>query len=147
MQGIIKNKNIKNIQTVMQDDNIVIEMELKNSIVDMDKFDGVYSVIYDFDEFIKSMFTNGDTSDFRGVSSYDHELLTNDDKNDIQLLFKILYDYIVSFKNSTVDYSYYGYYNKKITNKIFITYKANKNKIGIKVNKNIFDKDVFENWN
>lgn len=146
MQGIIKNKNIKNIQTVMQDDNIVIEMELKNSIVDMDKFD-VYSAIYDFDDFIKIMFINGDKSDFRGIIGYEYELLIYDDKNDEKLLSTILYNYILSFKNTTVAYSCYGYYNKKITNNILITYKANKNKIGIKVNKNIFDKDVFENWN
>lgn len=146
MLGIIKNNKVKNIQTVMRDDNIVIEMELKNSIVDMDRY-AVYSAIYDFDNYIKSMFANDDNSDFRIVSGYDRELLINDDKNDIQLLFKILYDYIVSFKNSTVDYSYYDYYNKKITHFIFITYKANENKIGIKVNKNILNKDIFENWN
>lgn len=146
MQGILKNKNIKNIQTIMQDDNIVIEMELKNSIIDMDKF-AVYSTIYDFDNFIKSMFINGDKSDFRGIIGYKYELLINDDENDEKLLSTILYNYILSFKNVTIDYSYYGYYNKKITNFIFITYKADENKIGIKVNKNIFDKDVFENWN
>ena len=45
-------QNIENIQTIMQDDNIVIEMELKNSIISMDKY-AVYSAIYDFDDFIK----------------------------------------------------------------------------------------------
>lgn len=146
MLGIFKNKNIKGIETVIQDDNIVIEMKLKKSIVDMDKH-AVYSAIYDFDDFIKNMFINDDESDFRGVGGYEYELLRNDDKNDEQLLFTILHSYILSFKNVAVDYGYYGYYDKKITNNIFITYKADKNKIGIKVNKNIFDKDVFENWN
>lgn len=146
MQGIIKNKNIKNIQTIMQDDNIVIKMKLKNSIIDMDNH-AVYSAIYDFDDFIKIMFINDDKSYFSGFNGYNYELLTNDDKDDKELLFTILFDYILSFKNDIVDYSYYGYYDKKITNNIFITYKADKNKIGIKVNKNIFDKDVFENWN
>jgi len=146
MLGILKNKNIKNIQTIMQDDNIIIEMELKNSIISMDNH-AVYSAIYDFDDFIKIMFINDDKSYFSGFNGYEYELLRNNNKNDEQLLFTILHNYILSFKNVTVNYSYYGYYNKKITNNIFITYKANKNKIGIEVNKNIFNKDVFENWN
>jgi len=147
MLGILKNKNIKSIETDVNDNGIKIEMKLKNSIVDIPKFDGVYSAIYDFDDFIKSILTNNDEENYLNQSSHEYQLLTKYDKYDEELLFKILYDYILSFKNSTVDYSYYGYYNKKITNNILITYKANKNKIGIEVNKNIFNKDVFENWN
>jgi hypothetical protein len=67
--------------------------------------------------------------------------LTKDDKNDEELLFTILYNFILNYNNSTVNYNYYGYYNKKITNNILITYMADKNKIGIEINKNIFNKD------
>lgn len=145
MLGIFKNKNIKSIETDVNNNGIKIEMKLKKSIVEMSKF-GVFSAIFDFDDFIKSMFTNDDKSDFRDVNDYEYQLLTKDEKYDEELLFTILYDYILSFKNETVNYNYYGYYNKKITNNILITYKANKNEIGIEINKNIFDKDVFENW-
>lgn len=145
MLGIFKNKNIKSIETDVNNNGIKIEMKLKKSIVEMSKF-GVFSAIFDFDDFIKSMFINDDKSDFRDVNDYEYQLLTKDEKYDEELLFTILYDYILSFKNETVNYNYYGYYNKKITNNILITYKANKNEIGIEINKNIFDKDVFENW-
>jgi len=145
MLGIFKNKNIKSIETDVNNNGIKIEMKLKKSIVEMSKF-GVFSAIFDFDDFIKSMFTNDDKSDFRDVNDYEYQLLIKDNKYDEELLFTILYHYILSFKNETVNYNYYGYYNKKITNNILITYKANKNEIGIEINKNIFDKDVFENW-
>lgn len=146
MQGIIKNKNIKSIETDVNDNGIKIEMKLKKSIVEMSKF-GVFSTIFDFDDFIKSILTNNDKENYLNQSSHEYQLLIKDDKDDEELLFSILYDYILSFKNSTVNYSYYGYYNKKITNNILITYKADKNKIGIEINKNIFDKDIFEDWN
>lgn len=145
MLEILKNKNVKSIETDVNNNGIKIEMKLKKSIVEMSKF-GVFSVIFDFDDFIKSMFINDDKSDFRDVNDYEYQLLIKDNKYDEELLFTILYHYILSFKNETVNYNYYGYYNKKITNNILITYKANKNEIGIEINKNIFDKDVFENW-
>jgi len=145
MLEILKNKNVKSIETDVNDNGIKIEMKLKKSIVEMSKF-GVFSAIFDFDDFIKSMFINDDKSDFRDVNDYEYQLLIKDNKYDEELLFTILYHYILSFKNETVNYNYYGYYNKKITNNILITYKANKNEIGIEINKNIFDKDVFENW-
>lgn len=146
MLGILKNKNIKSVETDVTDNGIKIEMKLKKSIVEMSKL-SVFSTIYDFDDFIKSILTKNDKENYLNQSSHEYQLLTKYDKYDEELLFKIIYDYILSFKNSTVNYSYYGYYNKKITNNILITYKADKNKIGIKVNKSIFDKDVFENWN
>ena len=146
MQGIIKNKNVKSIETDVNDNGIKIEMKLKKSIVEMSKF-GVFSAIFDFDDFIKSILTNNDEENYLNQSSHEYQLLIKDDKFDEELLFTILYHYILSFKNETVNYNYYGYYNKKITNNILITYKADKNKIGIKINKNIFNKDVFENWN
>jgi len=146
MLGILKNKNIKSIETDVNDNGIKIEMKLKKSIVEMSKF-GVFSTIFDFDDFIKSILTNNDEENYLNKSSHEYQLLIKYDKHDEELLFSILYDYILSFKNSAVDYSYYGYYNKKITNNIFITYKADENKIGIKINKNIFNKDVFDNWN
>lgn len=145
MLEILKNKNVKSIETDVNNNSIKIEMKLKKSIVEMSKF-GVFSAIFDFDDFIKSMFINDDKSDFRDVNDYEYQLLIKDNKYDEELLFTILYHYILSFKNETVNYNYYGYYNKKITNNILITYKANKNEIGIEINKNIFDKDVFENW-
>ena len=145
MLEILKNKNVKSIETDVNDNGIKIEMKLKKSIVEMSKF-GVFSAIFDFDDFIKSMFINDDKSDFRDVNDYEYQLLIKDNKYDEELLFTILYHYILSFKNETVNYNYYGYYNKKITNNILITYKANKNEIGIEINKNIFDKDVFGNW-
>lgn len=146
MSGILKNKNIKSIETNVDDNGIKIEMKLKKSIVEMSKL-SVFSTIYDFDDFIKSILTNNEEENYLNQSSHEYQLLMKYDKYDEELLFKILYDYIVSFKNLTVDYSYYGYYNKKITNNILITYKADKNKIGIEINKNIFNKDVFGNWN
>lgn len=146
MLGILKNKNIKSIETDVNDNGIKIEMKLKKSIVEMSKF-GVFSTIFDFDNFIKSILTNDNKENYLNQSSHEYQLLTKYDKYDEELLFKILYNYILSFKNSTVDYSYYGYYSKKITNNIFITYKVDKNKIGIEINKNIFNKYIFENWN
>lgn len=146
MLGILKNKNIESIETDVNDNGIKIEMKLKKSILEMSKL-SVFSTIYDFDDFIKSILTKNDEENYLNQSSHEYQLLIKYDKYDEELLFKILYEYILSFKNSTVDYSYYGYYNKKITNNIFIIYKANKNKIGIEINKNIFDKDVFENRN
>jgi len=145
MQGIIKNKNVKSIETDVNDNGIKIEIKLKKSIVEMSKF-GVFSAIYDFDDFIKSILTNNNEEDYLDESSYEYQFLIKDDKFDEELLFTILYNFILGYKNSTVSYDYYGYYNKKITNNILITYKADKNKIGIKINKNIFNKDVFENW-
>ena len=146
MLGILKNKNIKSIETDVNDNGIKIEMKLKKSIIEMSKFE-LYSAIYDFDDFIKGVLANDDKRDYLNQSSHEYQLLIKHDKHDEELLFSVLYNYILSFKNSTVDYSYYGYYNKKITNNIFITYKADKNKIGIKINRNIFNKDVFGNWN
>jgi len=145
MLGILKNKNIKSIETGVSDNSIKIEMKLKKSIVEISKF-GVFSAIYDFDDFIKSILTNNNEEDYLDESSYEYQFLIKDDKFDEELLFTILYNFILGYKNSTVSYDYYGYYNKKITNNILITYKADKNKIGIKINKNIFNKDVFENW-
>jgi len=145
MLEILKNKNIKSIETGVSDNSIKIEMKLKKSIVEISKF-GVFSAIYDFDDFIKSILTNNNEEDYLDESSYEYQFLIKDDKFDEELLFTILYNFILGYKNSTVSYDYYGYYNKKITNNILITYKADKNKIGIKINKNIFNKDVFENW-
>lgn len=145
MLEILKNKNVKSIETGVSDNNIKIEMKLKKSIVEISKF-GVFSAIYDFDDFIKSILTNNNKEDYLDESSYEYQFLIKDDKFDEELLFTILYNFILGYKNSTVSYDYYGYYNKKITNNILITYKADKNKIGIKINKNIFNKDVFENW-
>lgn len=145
MQGILKNKNIKSIETDVNDNGITIEMKLKKSIVEMSKF-GVFSAIFDFDDFIKSILINDDEEDYLYKSSYEYRLLIKDDKNDEELLFTLLYNFILDYKNSMVRYDYYGYYNKKITNNIQITYKADKNKIGIKINKSIFNKNVFENW-
>ena len=145
MLGILKNKNIKSIETGVSDNSIKIEMKLKKSIVEISKF-GVFSTIYYFDNFIKSILTNNNEEDYLDESSYEYQFLIKDDKFDEELLFTILYNFILGYKNSTVSYDYYGYYNKKITNNILITYKADKNKIGIKINKNIFNKDVFENW-
>jgi len=146
MLGILKNKNIKSIETDVNDNGIKIEMKLKKSILEMSKFE-LYSAIYDFDDFIKGVLANDDKRDYLNSDYYEYELLTKDDKNDEELLFTILYNFILNYNNSTVNYNYYGYYNKKITNNILITYIADKNKIGIEINKNIFNKDVFENWN
>jgi len=146
MLGILKNKNIKSIETDVNDNGIKIEMKLKKSILEMSKFE-LYSAIYDFDDFIKGVLANDDKRDYLNSDYYEYELLTKDDKNDEELLFTILYNFILNYNNSTVNYNYYGYYNKKITNNILITYMADKNKIGIEINKNIFNKDVFENWN
>lgn len=145
MLGILTNNNIKSVKTDVNNDGIKIEMKLKKSILEMSKF-GVFSAIFDFDDFIKSLFITNDKSDYSNINIYEYELLTNANKNDKELLFTILYDYILSFKNKKVNYNYYGYYNKKITSNILITYKADKNKIGIKISKNILNKDVFDEW-
>lgn len=145
MLGILTNKNIKSFKTDVNNDGIKIEIKLKKSILEMSKF-GVFSAIFDFDDFIKSLFIANDKSDYSNINIYEYELLTNANKNDEELLFTILYDYILSFKNEKVNYNYYGYYNKKITSNILITYKADKNKIGIKINKNILNKDIFDEW-
>jgi len=145
MQGILKNKNIKSVETDVNSNGIKIEMKLKKSIVEMSKF-GLFSAIFDFDDFIKSILINDDEEDYLYKSSYEYQLLIKDDKNDEELLFTLLYNFILDYKNSMVSYDYYGYYNKKITNNIQITYKSDKNKIGIKINKNIFNKDVFDDW-
>lgn len=59
MLEILENNNIKNIKTVIKDDNIIIEMRLEKSIVDMSKI-GIHSAIFDFDDFIKSIFINNE---------------------------------------------------------------------------------------
>lgn len=146
MSGILKNKNIKSIETDVNDNGIKIEMKLKKSIVEMSKF-GVFSTIFDFDDFIKSIFIDNNKYDYIKTDDYDYQLLAKGDKSSEQMLFSLLYGFILSFKNDMVDYSYYGYYNKKITNNILITYKADKNKIGIEINKTVFNKDVFDDWN
>lgn len=145
MQGILKNKNIKSIEIDVNNNGIKIEMKLKKSIVEMSKF-GLFGAIFDFDDFIKSILTKSDEEHYLDINSYEYEFLTKDDKYDENLLFTVLYEFIFRYKNNKVKYDYYGYYNKKITNNIQITYKADGNKIGIKINKNIFDKNVFENW-
>jgi len=110
MLGILKNKNIKSIETDVNDNGIKIEMKLKKSILEMSKFE-LYSAIYDFDDFIKGVLANDDKRDYLNSDYYEYELLTKDDKNDEELLFTILYNFILNYNNSTVNYNYYGYYN------------------------------------
>lgn len=143
MLGILKNKNIKSVETDVNNNGIKIEMKLRKSIVEMNKF-GVFSAIYDFDDFIKSVLTSDNDEDYLNKSSYEYPLLMKDDKLDDELLFQILYNYILGYKNST---AIYGYHNKKISNNVLINYKSDENKVGIEINKNIFNKYVFENWN
>lgn len=146
MQGILKNKNIKSIETDVNSNGIKIEMKLKNSIVNMNKF-AVFNAIFDFDDFIKSIFIDSKENNYLTNDDYNYQLLTIDNKTNEQMLFSLLYEFILSFKNNKIDYSYYGYYTKKITNDILITYKTDKNKIGIEINKYIFNKNVFDDWN
>lgn len=142
MLGILRNKNIKSVETDVNNNGIKIEMKLRKSIVGMDKF-SVFSAIYDFDDFIKSVLTSDD-EDYLNKSSYEYQLLMKYDKLDNKLLFRILYNYILDYKNST---AIYGYHNKKISNNVLINYKSDENKVGVEINKNIFNKYVFENWN
>lgn len=110
MLVILENKNIKSVENDVNNNGIKIEMKLRKSIVEMNKF-GVFSAIYDFDDFIKSVITKDDKEDYLNKSSYEYQLLMKYDKLDDELLFQILYKYILDYKNSTVSY---GYHNKKI---------------------------------
>lgn len=68
-------------------------------------------------------------------SSYEYQWLTKNDKQDEELLFTISYNFIFGCKKDKV---IYDYYDKKFFNNIFITYKTDKNKIGIEINKKYF---------
>lgn len=89
MLGILKNKNIKSIETDVNDNGIKIEMKLKKSIVEMSKF-GVFSTIFDFDDFIKSIFIDNNKYDYIKTDDYDYQLLVKGDKSSEQMLFFII---------------------------------------------------------
>ena len=145
MISILKNENVKMFGVNTNDNNIAFKLKLSKPLVDFGHYD-VFSVLYDFHDSIRSILISDENKNY---------VFKDTDSNDFMFLqnayeFDNLIDYIYLLniqKRNSVTYNYSnGVYVNEITDNINIKVDYNKNKISLIVDNDIFNNQVFEDW-